>query len=102
MIRFENLIMEELEGEFPRDKYNTLIKLKTIASSPNGVKKKASELIFISQINRNGDGLKVLSDTEAKELSEDNFLDTYAMHHLSLSENTYIAIGFNSYVVKIK
>lgn len=102
MIRFENLIMEELEGEFPRDKYNTLIKLKTIASNPNGLKKKASELIFISQINRDGNGLKVLSDAEAKELSDDKLFDTYAMHHLSISEGTCLAIGFNSYVVKIK
>lgn len=28
MIRYENLIMEELEGEFPRDKYNYLLELK--------------------------------------------------------------------------
>ncbi len=68
------------------------------------MKAKASELIFISQINRDGSGTTKVSEKYLKtmlenELMKDNF---YELHHLSLSEKTFIAINFNAFVVKLK
>ena len=57
--------------------------------------KQASELIFINQIKRDGSG--VLPCNEFNETSEE-----YTLNRLSISENTWIASGFNSYVVKLK
>lgn len=68
------------------------------------MKAKASELIFISQIKRDGSGTKKVSKKYLKTMLEnplmiDNFFE---LHHLSLSEKTFIAINFNAFVVKLK
>lgn len=54
------------------------------------------DLQFISRILRDGSGTEPTEDMEFA----DN--DIFKVRCLSISYETYIAIGFNSYVVKIK
>ena len=56
------------------------------------------KLIFISQINRDGNGTTPVPDDFIKQLENDEF-NIYA---LSMTHKTYIAHGFNSYVVRLK
>ena len=64
------------------------------------MKKKASELIFISRIKRDGSGaLPVSSDYKESMIKSEEEFDIY---RLSISESTYIAIGFNAFVAKLK
>ncbi|QCR23100.1 hypothetical protein [Pontibacter sp. SGAir0037] len=58
--------------------------------------KKGDELLFLSRIKANGEG--VMKPTEASKYEE-----PYTLHVLSLTHKTYIAFGVNSvYVVKLK
>ena len=68
------------------------------------MRKYGNELIFISQINRDGSGTTPVSEKYLKILSTDDnrFREHFKMHRLSLSEDTYIAHGFNAFVVKLK
>lgn len=68
------------------------------------MKKKASELIFISQIKRDGSGTSPVPESMVKFLCENKFCgeDEYEVIPLSLTMETFIAHGFNSFVVKIK
>ncbi len=63
-----------------------------------------SELEFISQIKRDGSGVKKVLKSYLKSMLTDKFMkyEKYKIHCLSLSEGTFIAIGFNSFVVKLK
>lgn len=62
-------------------------------------KAKGKELIFISRILRDGSGVeKIEHHDQVKHLDDEGF----ELHCLSISNETYIASGFNSYVVKIK
>jgi len=62
------------------------------------MKKQAHELIFISQIHRDGSGVTMLpADYTPHPETEE-----YELQRLSLTLNTYIASSMNSYVVKIK
>lgn len=68
------------------------------------MKKKAHELEFISQINRDGSGTSKVEDSYLKfmlesSLAKDTDFDVYC---LSLSKKTYIAFNFNVFVVKLK
>lgn len=68
------------------------------------MKKKANELIFISQIKRDGSGtLKVneglLNMMLTNKLCKDEYFDLYC---LSMTKQTYIAINFNAFIVKLK
>lgn len=56
---------------------------------------KANQLEFISRINRDGSGV---TKVDEKEVLNEKF----KLNSLSISENTHIASGMNSYVVKIK
>lgn len=56
------------------------------------------ELIFISQINRDGSGTTPVKEDYLEMLQSEKFDVT----RMSLSENTFIASGFNSFVVKVK
>ena len=60
--------------------------------------KLGKELIFISWIKRDGSGTEKISKKHLNILQEDEFDLTC----LSLTEKTYIASGFNSFVVKLK
>ena len=65
--------------------------------------KKASELIFISQILRDGSGTKKVCEELNEKLQNAQYIDDYyEINSLSLTEKTHIASGFNSYVVKLK
>ncbi len=66
--------------------------------------KKAHELIFISQINRDGSGTSPVSESYLKMMLENPLAkdDLFDVRCLSMSEKTYIAHGFNSFVVRLK
>lgn len=59
------------------------------------MKVKGEQLEFISQINRDGSGI-----TPIVSCNHDN--EEFNIIPLSISEKTYIAHGFNSYIVKLK
>lgn len=60
--------------------------------------KKGSDLIFISQINRDGSGTSPVKADYEEYLQDEQF----KVNCLSMSSQTYIASGFNSFVVKLK
>jgi hypothetical protein len=63
------------------------------------MKKFGKELIFISQIERNGSGV----DTDLSEEYLEQMKDVkFKVRTLSLGEKTFIASEFNSFVVKLK
>ncbi len=62
------------------------------------MKLKGKDLIFISRILRDGSGVTDVSKESMKHLNEDKF----RMSCLSITEKTYIACEFNSFVVKLK
>ncbi len=68
------------------------------------MKKKAHELIFISQIKRDGSGTSKVSKAYLKAMLENPLMkdDEFDLTSLSISEGTFIASGFNSFVVKLK
>lgn len=67
------------------------------------MKKLASELIFISQIKRDGSGVKKVSKAYQKSMIENRLMNTpFELHRLSMTEETFIAFNFNCFVVKIK
>lgn len=59
---------------------------------------KGSRLEFISWIKRDGSGTEPITEDYLKILQDEKF----DVNCLSLSENTHIASGFNSFVVRIK
>jgi len=68
------------------------------------MKKTAKELEFISMIKRNGKGTEPVSEGMLKCMLENKFSknDLFEINRLSMGESTYIASGFNSFVVKLK
>lgn len=70
----------------------------------NTIKKKAHELIFISQINRDGSGTSKVSESYLKSMLENRLMkdSDFDIRVLSLSEKTFIASNFNSFVVRLK
>jgi hypothetical protein len=63
-----------------------------------------SELEFISQINRDGSGVTPVSEEYLKAMLTNSLMNTqkYKLYRLSITEKTYIACGFNSFVVRLK
>ena len=59
---------------------------------------KGKNLIFISRIKRDGTGVEKLSPKEIGFLQNTEF----ELKCLSTIRNTFMAINFNSYIVKIK
>ncbi len=57
------------------------------------------DLFFISRILRDGSGVEKIEDQ-----SQATFMtgEVFKLNRLSVTEDTYIASGFNSYVVKLK
>jgi hypothetical protein len=68
------------------------------------MKKKASELIFISQIKRDGSGLCKINKSYLKEMLENPIMkdELFELRCLSMTEKTYIAFNFNVFLVKLK
>ncbi len=66
--------------------------------------KKAHELEFISQINRDGSGTEPVKESYLKYMLEGTLVkdSDFELHRLSLSENTWIAFNFNAFVVKVR
>jgi hypothetical protein len=62
------------------------------------MKKLGKELEFISWIKRDGSGTEQVPEKLIKIMQKEEF-DVFC---LSISEDTYIASGFNSFVVKLK
>lgn len=56
------------------------------------------ELEFISWIKRDGSGIKMVKKKLIKIMQE----HTFEINHLSITQKTFIASGFNSFVVKLK
>jgi hypothetical protein len=66
------------------------------------MKVEAKELVFISQIKRDGTGVDIITSIQNEELQNDTIDKWYELNSLSITNKTYIASGFNSYVVKIR
>jgi hypothetical protein len=68
------------------------------------MKKKAHELEFISQINRNGNGASKVKESYLKSMLNNPLMkdEDFELHCLSMSEKTFIAFNFNAFVVKLK
>ena len=63
-------------------------------------KAQGKNLVFISRIKRDGTGVQMVEDQDdAQHYLADK---TFKLNCLSITEGTYIASEFNSYVVKIK
>lgn len=67
-------------------------------------KAKAKDLEFISWIKRDGSGTEPVPHDMLESMLNNKFSkdDKYKLNVLSLSNKTYIASGFNSFVVKLK
>lgn len=65
---------------------------------------KPEDLIFINQISRDGLTLIKVTDEDLNHMKENRFAreELFELNTLSLTEKTYIASGFNSYIVKLK
>ena len=74
------------------------------ANKKKPMNKKAHELEFISQINRDGSGVKKVKKSYLKAMETNSLMinEDFILHRLSITENTYIAFNFNAFVVKIK
>ena len=59
---------------------------------------KGKELIFISAIKRDGSGTSVFKDNSMSHLDNTEFV----INSLSITNKTYIACEFNSYVVRFR
>jgi hypothetical protein len=76
-----------------------MVNLKNCGMSCNNyIRVRGAELEFISVIRRDGSGTRKIVKTEVKHLENDMF----TLLRLSISEDTYLAHGFNSYVVRRK
>lgn len=62
------------------------------------MEKKGKELNFISWIKRDGSGTEDVSTSDMTHLDD----TTFKINCLSITNKTYIASEFNSYVVKLK
>lgn len=58
------------------------------------MERRADEIIFISRIKRDGSGVEPVRNADK--------VGRFALTCLSISHKTYIASGFNSFVVKLK
>ena len=62
------------------------------------MKVKGSELVFVSWIKRDGNGTSDVSKEEMKHLNN----TVFHLNSLSITNKTYIACEFNSYVVRLR
>lgn len=68
------------------------------------MKLKAKDLEFISWINRDGSGTKPVPDSMLDMMLNNKFAkdELFNLTTLSLTEKTFIASNFNSFVVRLK
>ena len=62
------------------------------------MKRYGCELEFISRINSDGLTVETVDDATIQAVSDELFM----LERLSISEDTFIANGFNTFVVKLK
>lgn len=62
------------------------------------MKLKGYQLEFVSRIQRDGSGIIPVRNIEIESLQD----DVFEINGLSMTSKTFIASGFNSYVVKLK
>lgn len=67
-------------------------------ASCHRMKAKGSELIFVSCIKRDGSGTSDVSKEDMKHLND----TVFHLNSLSITNKTYIACEFNSYVVRLR
>ena len=70
----------------------------TRCESCRRMKVKGRDLIFISWVHRNGSGTSDVSTNDMTYLDD----DTFDLNSLSITNKTYIACEFNSYVVRLR
>lgn len=77
---------------------------KKLDSESKTMKAKARELEFISQIIRDGSGTAKVEESYLKSMLENPLMkdEDFELHCLSLTEKTYLAMGFNSFVIRLK
>ena len=68
------------------------------------MKRKAKDLIFISQIKRDGSGTEPVPEEMLENMLNNKFSkdDNFTINVLSISNKTFIASGFNSFIVKLE
>jgi len=64
----------------------------------------AKELEFISQIKRDGSGVQEIPENYLRQMLENPLMnkENFKIHCLSVNEQTFLALGFNSFIVKLK
>lgn len=62
------------------------------------MKRFGKELEFISWIKRDGSGVDKVTEAHIEVMKD----EVFKVRRLSISHDTYIASGFNSFVVKLK
>lgn len=67
-------------------------------------KAKAGQLIFLGQVRRDGSGIDEVSEDYKKGMLENPLMkdELFEIRVLSLTQKTYIASGFNTFVVKLR
>ena len=67
-------------------------------------KVKAEYLEFIGQIQRDGSAITPVKESHLKAMVGNSLMreEEFMLHPLSITEKTYVAFGFNVFVVKIK
>ena len=83
------------------------MKIATFINQEQKIKKnkaKAKDLEFISWIKRDGSGTEKVPEDMLENMLNSKFAkdDYFRLNVLSLSNKTFIASGFNSFVVKLK
>ena len=68
------------------------------------MKLKAKDLEFVSQIIRDGSGTKKVPESYIKAMLKNRLMkdELFKVRRLSITEDTYIAMAFNSFVVRLK
>lgn len=80
------------------------MKCGKIRTNLNRMEKVARELIFISQIKRDGSGTFPVPQSYLDAMLENKFMkdEPFYVRRLSITEDTFIAMGFNSFVVRLR
>lgn len=84
-------------SEYQEGMMDIISELKHLNEYPDSRSRLGKHLLFISQINRDGCGVSAVSEETIQAMQNERF----EINCLSITYGTYIASGFNSYVVKL-
>lgn len=78
--------------------------INALTSEVKTRKAKASQLIFLGQVKRDGTGIVEVSEAYKTEMLKNPLMkdELFEINVLSLTEKTYTASGFNTFVVKLR